>query len=89
LEFADVNGVRIAYEVTGDSDVPLVVVHGAWGTLSNWDLVLPELARRFRVVAYDRRGHSGSERPAGQGSYRQDVDDLAALIEHLDLVQPG
>ena len=58
LEFADVNGVRIAYEVTGDSDVPLVVVHGAWGTLSNWDLVVPELARQFRVVAYDRRGHS-------------------------------
>lgn len=85
LQFAHVNGVRIAYELTGDSDVPLVVVHGAWGTLSNWDLVVPKLARQFRVVAYDRRGHSNSERPPGQGSYRQDVDDLAALIEHLRL----
>ena len=85
LEFAHVNGVRIAYEVTGDSDVPLVVVHGAWGTLRNWDRVVPGLARHFLVTAYDRRGHSNSERPPGQGSYRQDVDDLAALIEHLGL----
>lgn len=84
-EFAHVNGVRIAYEVTGDSDIPLVVVHGAWGTLSNWDRVVPGLAPQFRVVAYDRRGHSNSERPPRQGSYRQDVDDLAALIEHLGL----
>jgi len=51
------------------------------GHLGNWDLVVPELARRFRVVAYDRKGHNNSERPTGQGSYRQDVDDLAALIE--------
>jgi len=34
---------------------------------------------------YDRRGHSESERPTGQGSVREDVVDLAALIEHLRL----
>lgn len=85
LEFARVNGVRIAYEMTGDADVPLVVVHGAWGTLRNWDRVVPQLARHVRVIAYDRRGHSSSERQSGQDSYRQDVDDLAALIEHLRL----
>jgi len=84
-EFADVNGVRLAYEVTGDSDVPLVAVHGAWGTLGNWDRVVSGLARQVRVVAYDRRGHTSSERPPGQDSYHQDVDDLAALIEHLGL----
>lgn len=85
LESAQVNGVRIAYEVTGDSDIPMVVVHGAWGTLRNWDRVVSGLARHFRVTAYDRRGHSNSERPPGHDSYRQDVDDLAALIEHLSL----
>lgn len=85
LEFARVNGVRIAYAVTGDSGVPLVAVHGAWGTLGNWDMVVGGLAQQHRVVAYDRRGHSNSERPPGQGSYRQDVEDLAALIEHLGL----
>lgn len=83
--FAEVNGVRLAYEVTGDSDVPLVAVHGAWGTLGNWDRVVPGLTRQLRVVAYDRRGHSSSERPPGQDSYHRDVDDLAGLIEHLGL----
>jgi pimeloyl-ACP methyl ester carboxylesterase len=37
------------------------------------------------VLTYDRRGHSQSERPASQGSVHEDVADLAALIEELDL----
>jgi pimeloyl-ACP methyl ester carboxylesterase len=43
------------------------------------------LAESFRVLTYDRRGHSQSERPPEQGSVREDVADLAALIEHLEL----
>lgn len=85
LEFANVNGVRIAYEVTGDSHTPLVLVHGSWGSHRNWDAVVPGLAEHLRVVTYDRRGHSDSERPPGQGRFREDVRDLAVLIEHLGL----
>lgn len=62
-----------------------MLVHGSWDSHVDWDLVLPRLADSFRVVAYDRRGHSRSERSTGQGSVREDVADLAALIEHLDL----
>jgi pimeloyl-ACP methyl ester carboxylesterase len=51
----------------------------------DWDLVVPRLADSFRVLTYDRRGHSQSERPTAQGSVREDVADLAALIEHLEL----
>jgi pimeloyl-ACP methyl ester carboxylesterase len=47
--------------------------------------VVPGLAERFRVLAYDRRGHSRSERPAAPGSVDEDGDDLAALLEALDL----
>jgi pimeloyl-ACP methyl ester carboxylesterase len=82
---ATVNGVRLFYEVKGAGDVPLVLVHGSWGSHHNWDLVVPQFARSFRVVTYDRRGHSESERPPGQGSLREDAADLAALIEHLGL----
>jgi pimeloyl-ACP methyl ester carboxylesterase len=35
------------------------------------------------VLTYDRRGHSQSERPGGQGRVDEDVADLAALIEHV------
>ncbi|MEO7852837.1 MAG: alpha/beta hydrolase [Rubrivivax sp.] len=81
---ATVNGVRLLYELNGSGDV-LVLVHGSWTSHHSWDLVVPRLAESFRVLTYDRRGHSDSERPAGQGSVREDVTDLAALIEHLRL----
>lgn len=82
---ATVNGVRLFYQLGGNGDVPLVLVHGSWGSHHGWDLVAPGLGKSFRVLAYDRRGHSQSERPTVQGSVREDVADLAALIEYLGL----
>jgi len=46
-----------------------------------WPFIVPGLAQRFRVVVYDRRGHSQSERLPAQGSVHEDVADLAAIIE--------
>ena len=80
-----VNGVRILYELSGIGNIPLVLVHGSWGSHHGWDLVVPGFEDSFRVLTYDRRGHSGSERPTGQDSICEDVADLAALIVHLDL----
>nr|WP_290649853.1 alpha/beta fold hydrolase [Aquisalimonas sp.] len=60
-------------------------MHGSWDSHQDWDLLVPHLTDSFRVLTYDRRGHSASERPAGQGSVREDVADLAALIEDLRL----
>jgi pimeloyl-ACP methyl ester carboxylesterase len=77
-----INGVRLFYEVSGTGE-PLVLVHGSWGDHHNWDAVVAGLSESFEVVAYDRRGHSRSERGTGQGSVYEDADDLAALIEAL------
>jgi pimeloyl-ACP methyl ester carboxylesterase len=85
MAMANVNGVRLFHEVTGTGKVPLVLVHGSWDSHHDWDPIVPRLADSFRVVTYDRRGHSESERPTGPGSVREDVDDLAGLIEHLGL----
>jgi pimeloyl-ACP methyl ester carboxylesterase len=82
---ARVNGVGLFYQVTGEGDPPLVLVHGSWGSHEQWAAAAAHLSRSFRVVTYDRRGHSRSERLPGQGSVREDVGDLAALIEHLGL----
>jgi pimeloyl-ACP methyl ester carboxylesterase len=81
---AQINGVELYYQLSGQKGNPLVLVHGSWGDHHNWDPVVPTLASSFRVLTYDRRGHSQSERPAGQGSKREDAADLAVLIEHLD-----
>ena len=81
---ACVNGVDLYYELTG-TGTPLVLVHGSWVDHRSWNFVAPALAESFRVLRYDRRGHSRGDRPRAQGSIREDVADLAALIEHLDL----
>jgi pimeloyl-ACP methyl ester carboxylesterase len=85
LQSARVNGIRIAHADSGGGRPPLVLVHGSWGSHRNWDAVVPGLTEHFRVVTYDRRGHSDSDRPAGPGHFSEDVADLAALIEQLDL----
>jgi pimeloyl-ACP methyl ester carboxylesterase len=81
---AEVNGVRIYYELHGSGD-PLALVHGSWADATGWGLVVPGLAESFQVLVYDRRGHSRSERPGTPGSVHEDGDDLAALLEELEL----
>lgn len=78
----EVNGVELFCEAGGDGD-PLVLVHGSWGDHETWSQVVHPLALRFRVLVYDRRGHSQSERPPGPGSRFEDEEDLAALMETL------
>ncbi len=80
----NVNGIALYYEVEGSGE-PLALVHGSWGDATNWRFVVPGLADRFRVLTYDRRGHTRSERPDTPGSVDEDGDDLAALLEALDM----
>ena len=82
---AKVNGIRLHYELLGDRGIPLVLVHGSWDSRDDWGEVVSPLAESYRVLAFDRRGHSRSEHIPGQGCVREDVADLAALIEHLGL----
>ena len=77
-----INDVQLYWELNGSGD-PVILVHGSWGDHNNWAQVAPALSTTFHVATYDRRGHSRSERPAGQGSIHEDAADLAAIIEHL------
>lgn len=85
MPFITVNETELYYELSGDGNIPLVLVHGSWGDHTNWNPVVGELARSFRVLTYDRRGHSQSARPTTQGSLREDATDLASLLEALDI----
>jgi pimeloyl-ACP methyl ester carboxylesterase len=84
LAYAEINGVQLYHELHGQGE-PLVLVHGSWVNAASWDLIVPRLAESFRVLVYDRRGHSRSERPDGQGSVHEDVNDLGGLLEALRL----
>jgi pimeloyl-ACP methyl ester carboxylesterase len=78
------DGVHLYYEIIGEGD-PLVLVHGGWGDHTSWRLVVAELARSYQVVAYDRRGHSQSDRSIGPDIIRAHEEDLAAFIEQLGI----
>jgi pimeloyl-ACP methyl ester carboxylesterase len=84
MPFQQINGANLHYETVGSGE-PLVLVHGSWGDHHNWAAVVPLLSDAFQVVVYDRRGHSQSEAPPGQGSFAEDAVDLGALIEVLGL----
>jgi len=63
---------------------PLVLVHGITMASATWTYQLRDLADRFRVVAFDQRGHGGST--AGADGYGLSVlaRDLAAVLADLD-----
>ncbi|MFE9257702.1 alpha/beta fold hydrolase [Streptomyces sp. NPDC006879] len=79
------NGVNLFFERVGEGD-PLVCVHGSWNDHNSWlPAIEADLRASFSVITYDRRGHGQSENMPGQGTRRQDEDDLAALMEQLDV----
>src|ERR1700678_2561519 len=83
-EFLDIEGGRIAYDVTGEG--PLIVLsHGIGDRRQVFRFVVPELVRAgFRVAAADLRGHGESSTGDWTSISRTDVaGDLVALIRHL------
>ena len=78
----DANGLRTYVQDHGEGP-PVVLVHGLGGTgTAIWKHHIPELARGFRVVAYDLRG-SGRTDVTPPYSLEQLVRDLDALVRHF------
>ncbi|MFC0410362.1 alpha/beta fold hydrolase [Roseomonas elaeocarpi] len=81
------DGTRIFFKDWGPKEAPVVVFSHGWPLSSDaWDgQMLFLLQHGFRVVAHDRRGHGRSDQP-GQGNDMDTyADDLAAVMEALDL----
>src|SRR5207249_3886410 len=65
---------------------PVVFSHGWPLTADAWeDQMLFLSARRYRCIAHDRRGHGRSSQPWNGNDMDTYADDLAALVETLDL----
>lgn len=79
------HGVRLFLRDWGEGR-PVVLVHG-WSLASEaWQYQMIDLAARgLRCVAYDRRGHGRSSDPGRGYDYDSLADDLAEVIEQLDL----
>ena len=80
-----VNGVRIHTDERG-AGAPILCIHGAGSSAALWHDAVEKLARLGRVIAYDRRGCSRSERPPlyERTSVSEHADDAAELLRVLD-----
>src|SRR5262245_37322294 len=79
------DGTEIYYKDWGDG--PAVTMSHGWPLSADmWDAQMMYLAEHgFRVIAHDRRGHGRSDQPSSGNDMNTYADDLAALIETLDL----
>ena len=67
---------------------PIVLLHGLASNSRWWLLVGPLLARRFRVLALDQRGHGESDKPDDGYDFATVTGDLAAFVDALELERP-
>ena len=83
------DGVQLYYKDWGPKDGPVVTFSHGWPLNSDsWESQMAFLAERgYRVVAHDRRGHGRSSQPWDGNDMDHYADDLAAVIEALDLRQ--
>lgn len=81
------DGVEIYYKDLGPKDGPAVILSHGWPLSSDsWEAQAFHLASNgFRVVTHDRRGHGRSSQPWDGNDMDHYADDLADLIEQLNL----
>jgi pimeloyl-ACP methyl ester carboxylesterase len=76
---------RLFY-IDGGAGKPILFVASAWLDSRMWEFQIPFLVDRgFRCIAYDRRGHGRSDSSWDGYDYDTLADDLAALLDQLDL----
>jgi 3-oxoadipate enol-lactonase len=56
MDFIEVNGKALRYELRGSGGHTVALLHEMGGTLESWDLVVPQLAAGRRILRYDTRG---------------------------------
>lgn len=85
--FFDSDGIRIRY-VDGGQGEPVVLIHGFTGRVEGWNRggTFEALARDYRVVALDCRGHGKSDKPHSPEQYGAHMAiDVLRLMDHLEL----
>ena len=81
----DREGVSLSVRVWGEGSPAVLLLHGLAGYAGEWEETAGWLGRHHRVVAFDARGHGGSERAPADVSREAHVADAAYVVEHLGL----
>ena len=79
-----VNGLKLFYEIEGDGE-PVVLIPGFAAGRWIWFKQTADLARNFRVIIFDPRGVSASDKPEGSQSIGLLADDVAHLLQSIGI----
>jgi len=84
MQLLKCNKISIAFEDVGHGD-PLILIMGLSARGAFWEDHLKEYAKHFRCIVVDNRGAGDSDKPDGPYTTKMMADDIAELINQLDL----
>jgi pimeloyl-ACP methyl ester carboxylesterase len=84
ISFANVNGIKICYEIQGQGD-SILLVHGFGSKKETWQAQFGPLSNHFKVIRFDNRGAGKSDRPNGPYSLSIFADDIRGLMDFLKI----
>jgi len=82
MPIAKVNGINIAYDVSGHGE-PLVLIMGPGGTRQSWFFQKRAFGKHFKVITFDNRGIGKSDKPDEPYTIKTLADDTIGLMNHL------
>jgi pimeloyl-ACP methyl ester carboxylesterase len=83
-DFANVNGIKLYYEIYGDGP-PLVILHGNGGSVKSASAFYPDLVKQYKVIAIDSRAQGRSTTTGAPLTYDIMASDVNALLEQLHI----
>lgn len=84
MPYANVNGIRIYYEIRGNGS-PVVLIGGLGSQISSWATQVPLYSKYFTVIAFDNRGAGLSDKPDHSYTIEDMADDTAGLLDSLGI----
>src|SRR5690349_4114087 len=84
LTYVELHGDRIAYRNVGRGPA-LLLIHGMAGSSATWQAILPQLSKKYRVIAPDLLGHGESAKPRGDYSLGAFAVWLRDLLDELEI----
>lgn len=82
--YAPVNGIKIWYAEFGSGE-PVILLHGGLANANYWGKEVPVLAKSYRVIVMDSRGHGRSTRDERPFNYDLMASDVLALMDRLKI----
>src|SRR4030095_11006468 len=87
MPYIEINGANIYYNTYGDmqqNPTPIILIHGSTiDSHTDWDSVIPALAKHYKVFAPDCRGHGRSNNPNMSYLFKELANDVVSFVRAI------